>query len=301
MRARRLTRHLPARTADAALGDLLEEFGARCHRAGRVRAEWWLWREVTSMTQAYRSSTSESNSIRRGSAGLGHRGELKQALRALRRAPWYALTVAGVIALSMALTTTVFAIVDGVLFKPLPYPAVDRLFGVSTAHARLPDSVRSMGVVSEVDVNAWAEALPSARFAAFYIGGFLATGTNEGVRSAQVDASFFDVVGIKPSFGGFEPGDFAARSKIEPAVITQGFWLRRFGGDPSVVGRTFMGEDGIGFRVAGILPPDFVFPSSFEVPDAISPLIRSASPSRGSALSVLVRLPGAMAEREASA
>jgi putative ABC transport system permease protein len=228
------------------------------------------------------------------------RGELKQAWRSLARTPWYALTVAGVVALSITLTTTVFAIVDGVLFKPLPYPSVDRIFAVSTGHSKLPDSLVSIGVVSEVDVQAWAEALPEARFTAFYTGGDLTTGTDEEVRSARVDAAFFDVIGMRPMTGGFEPADFAARTKIEPALLTHGYWLRRFGGNPSVVGRTFVGEGGAGFRVAGILPPDFVFPSPSPI-EALTPRVRSASPSRGLSLNVLTRLPATLPLPETSA
>jgi len=56
--------------------------------------------------------------------------DLRYAVRTLWRAPWYSATVIGVIALGMALSTTVFAVVDGVLFKPLPYPDADRLVAV---------------------------------------------------------------------------------------------------------------------------------------------------------------------------
>ena len=57
--------------------------------------------------------------------------ELRQALRSLRRSPFYCVTVVGVTALGMALTTTVFAVVDGVMFKPLPYANGSEVFGLS--------------------------------------------------------------------------------------------------------------------------------------------------------------------------
>ena len=53
---------------------------------------------------------------------------IRLAFRTLRRSPWYAATVIGTIALSISLAATAFAVVDGVLFKPLPYPAPERLF-----------------------------------------------------------------------------------------------------------------------------------------------------------------------------
>ena len=64
--------------------------------------------------------------------------DLRYALRSFSRAPWYSATVVGVIALGMALSTTVFAVVDGVLFKPLPYPQADRLVAIEPGFNNLP-------------------------------------------------------------------------------------------------------------------------------------------------------------------
>lgn len=236
----------------------------------------------------------------RGGSWFGRRGEVKQAWRSLARTPWYAFAVAGVIALTMALTTTVFAIVDGVLFKPLPYRDVNRIFGVTTGYFKVPDSVGSSGVVSQFDVDAWRAALPPGALAAFISqGGSLTPGTDPRVPFARVDAAFFDVIGVKPLVGGFVAGDFLAAAAIQPAIITHGYWARRFGADPAVIGRTVLGEGGAGFRIAGILPADFVFPHYLPI-DAITPLVRQDRPSRGSSLHVLVRLPEALSEEAAS-
>src|SRR6185436_9998803 len=61
--------------------------------------------------------------------------DIRYAVRALRRSQWYAITVIAVIALSMALAITVFAVVDGVLFKPLPYRQVNQLMSVEASRA----------------------------------------------------------------------------------------------------------------------------------------------------------------------
>src|SRR5262245_18007784 len=67
--------------------------------------------------------------------------DLQYAVRSLRRAPWYSAIVIGVIALGMALSITVFAVVDGVLFKPLPYPNADRLVAIEPGFNNLPAAV----------------------------------------------------------------------------------------------------------------------------------------------------------------
>src|SRR5689334_24918932 len=95
------------------------------------------------------------------------RRDLRYALRSLRRAPWYSMTVVSVIALSMALSATVFAIVDGVLFKPLAYDAPDRLFALSAGFSQLPDYDRQMSSVSPAELTAWREAVPDVRMTAF--------------------------------------------------------------------------------------------------------------------------------------
>src|ERR1019366_1342284 len=62
--------------------------------------------------------------------------DLRHAFRSLRRARWYSGTVIGVIALGMALATTVFAVFDGVLFKPLPYSKASELFSVTGGYQK---------------------------------------------------------------------------------------------------------------------------------------------------------------------
>jgi hypothetical protein len=106
----------------------------------------------------------------------------------LKRSPWYAATATVVVALSFALATTVFALVDGVLFKPLPYRAPDQLFVVSPWFTALSNHV----VVgsSAPDVRAWVAAVPEAQFATFSLGGCTTIADQETLRSAEIDAAF---------------------------------------------------------------------------------------------------------------
>jgi len=91
--------------------------------------------------------------------------DLRQTLRSLSRAPWYSATVIGVIALGMALATTVFAIVDGVLFKPIGLAGADRLFVVQAGFKDLPPTTHKS--VSRGDLDAWAAAAPGVSFTGF--------------------------------------------------------------------------------------------------------------------------------------
>jgi predicted permease len=193
--------------------------------------------------------------------------DLRQTLRALRRAPWYSSTIVGVIALGMALATTVFAVVDGVLFKPIGLPAPDRLFTVRAGFkGQAPPAGYQPQSVSAKDLQDWSAATPGVLLTGFSATPFVGFGPgvndyNAGV--ARVQANVFDVLGVRPLIGGFEPVDFERDALMIPVIVTYPVWQGRFGGDPKIVGRT-VELDPVrhsGFRIVGVMPRGFVFPT----------------------------------------
>src|SRR6185295_5182172 len=113
-------------------------------------------------------------------------GNLRHAFRSLRRTPWYTVTAIAVVALGTTLTATVFAVVDGVLFKPLPYARVNEVFGLSPG-VRATDVARhDLRPASGAHLRAWRAAAPEARFAAFNASGFKVTIGGHPVEMAQV-------------------------------------------------------------------------------------------------------------------
>jgi predicted permease len=290
-RSRRLARRLPPDSAGAVLGDLHEEYGARLERDGRLRAEWWLARQAWSLRRAYARYEHTRRSFWSGMRVL-RPGEWRQTIRSLARSPWYTATAIAVIALGTALGTVIFAIVDGTLFKPLPYPDSSRLFAVSLGYSRLPDPFRAMMPVSPAAVAGWRAGAPDLAFTAFYVGGLQPIGRQQSVRNVDVDERFFDVLGVHPVIGGFSPGDFDARTTIRPAIVTATFWRDRFGSPTEVIGQTLTDETGAGIHIVGTMPDTFVFPSVSNAkftPQLLTPLVRDTI-SRGDFLRVLVRL-----------
>ena len=189
--------------------------------------------------------------------------DLRHASRAWRQSPWYVATVVGVLAVGIALTTVTFAVVDGVLFKPLPFAQSHELYLV---HADVGTAPRTQPLpVSWRDAKAWGEAAPDLRL----------TVLRSDPRSGDVaiDERFFDVLGIRPLAGGFSEADFdwfaevdrtSGRRWIRPVLLSHRTWLEEYGGDWSVIGSTVIIADRAGSvsgkRIAGILPRDFVFP-----------------------------------------
>jgi predicted permease len=300
-RSRRLARRLPPDSAGAVLGDLHEEYGARLERDGRVRAEWWLVRQIWSLSRAYARYEHTRRSFWSGARVL-RPGEWTQTIRSLARSPWYTATAIAVIALGTALGTVIFAIVDGTLFKPLPYPDSARLFAVSLGYSRLPDPFRAMMPVSPAAVAGWCASAPDLAFTAFYVGGLQPIGRQQSVRNADVDERFFDVLGVRPLIGGFSPGDFDARTPVQPAIVTARFWRERFGNPSEAIGQTLTDETGAGIHIVGVMPDTFLFPSVSSgkfTPQLLTPLVRDTT-SRGDFLRVLVRLAPNAAPRSAA-
>jgi putative ABC transport system permease protein len=227
---------------------------------------------------------------------------IKQGLRALARAPWYGASVVGVIAFAITLTVTSFAIVDGTLFKPLPYREAGRLYAVDGWWSDIPPRSATFTPASMMELDAWRDALPSAQFAGFDSGGGIMLGPQLGASAVRVRSDFFETLGLSAARVGLSPEDLRVYQPVQPVALGNRFWLDRLGGDPSVVGRTFTGQRGARNRVVGILPPDFLIPApgaEAVVPLTFpAPLPREVSQAR--ILRIIVRLPAGMTRSDAA-
>jgi putative ABC transport system permease protein len=221
---------------------------------------------------------------------------LRFACRTLVRSKWYACTAIGTITLTIALSATVFAVVDGVLFKPLPYPEPDRIFHV----VGLSGAASPPVALSSSDLRNLSDADSRIRVTAFGNGVSLThpDRPDAAIWSARIAPNFFDVLGQRPLVGGFTQEDFAAvpvPGLPRPAIVTHSFWRQRLAADPAAVGRIIdlLGQR---FLIAGILPPDFLFPEYYgrRRPDILVPSNRSAG-----SLTAIVRLGDGISREDA--
>jgi len=224
--------------------------------------------------------------------------DARQVFRALRHKPWYTLSIVVVTALGFALLTSVFAVVDGVLFKPLGYPAEGRLFAIILSSSRSKDRA----AVSAEDLVNWGAATPGVAFTGFLAQPYLDmdAGLNAtAVGHALVQPNFFDVIGVRPAVGGFSSADFQpTSSRIEPRIVTDQIFRSRFGGDPHAIGRTVIADPtlGFGYRLVGIMPRGFVFPSDSTSVGYLAPYVprtTNAGPRRD-LMEVVARVPAGM-------
>ena len=219
---------------------------------------------------------------------------LRIALRTLLRSRWHAVATVGTIALTISLSSTVFAVVDGVLFRPLPFPNGDRLFFVDGVDAK-----GRSGRLSAIDVRYLTDA--DSRLAVCPIGGTtLAQNPDRpfvSVSAGAVGPNFFDVLGIQPLMGGFVPEHFAALvpGAPRPAILTYQAWRRWLSDRPNPIGAV-LELPGARLAVVGVLPKSFIsiFGGISEV-IALVPLVTSPAAAadrwtRG-ITSALVRVP----------
>ena len=260
--ARRLRRILPADRVEPVLVDLFEDYSEHRQTVGRVRAALWLLRESHSLSAAYRRHRPAVVSGSGGSNLAAAVRELRQAVRALRHTPWYSAAVIAVFTLGVALSTTVFAVVDGVLFKSLPYPRSSELVSVQAGIRAVSGPSRQRPWISASDAAAWREAMPDVQFTIFRTG---RSARFEDVNDrpmgvAEIEPHFFDVVGIQPLMGGFSADHFVETSNVVPTIISYELWRTRFEGAADIIGRRVV-RGTASMLIVGVLPPAFVFPA----------------------------------------
>jgi putative ABC transport system permease protein len=143
----------------------------------------------------------------------------------------------------------------GVLIRPLPYADADRLYALFQTSGRAGRT--RVTPLDFVDLHA---GVRSMRVAAVVGNGFTFTGRGDPELAIGhlVSAEFFDLLGSKPALGRtFGTADEAAGNN-DLIVLSHGFWQRRFGGDPGVVGQTITANNRP-FTVLGVMKPDFSY------------------------------------------
>ncbi|HEY2824468.1 MAG TPA: ADOP family duplicated permease, partial [Gemmatimonadales bacterium] len=198
---------------------------------------------------------------------LGHRpafglpvfeiSDVKFALRQARRAPAFTLAVVLTLALGIGATSAIFSVVNGVLLRPLPFAAPERLVRLWETSRQFSAQLPSAPNLSDwrqqntvfTDIGAYADAN-------FNIVG---DGEPEHVSGAMVSPAFFGVLGVAPEIGRVVgPGeDVSGGERV--VVVSDQLWRRRFGGANSVLGQR-LDVNGVPATVIGVMPPTFRYP-----------------------------------------
>ncbi len=231
--------------------------------------------------------------------------DFRFAVRTLFRSPGFTVVAALTLALGIGVTTLMFSVVNSVLLRPLPYPDQSRLmlvFSVNTKAADA-DSIRASALDFE-DYKARAktfEAMAAHVGTGFMFGG---PGEPELVIGQMVTPDFFRVFGVSPALGRTLNADEFTPGRENVIVLAHRLWKRRFGGDPSVVGRQ-VNVNGRPFTIVGVMPAGFEYPGSrYELWTALpSPRTADLPPINRSShyLQTVGRLKPGVTEKQAGA
>jgi putative ABC transport system permease protein len=190
--------------------------------------------------------------------------DLRFAARLLAKAPGFTAVAILTLALAIGANTALFTLVNGALLTPLPFPDPERLVNL-TRHS--PDGEGYS--ISVPKFAYWQEH--STSFASVTAFDDLGSGFNlagdglpERLVGSRVTHEFFDTFGVQPALGrGFLPEEDVPGAR--PAVVlSHRLWVRRFGGDPKVLGRPLT-LNGQSFNVVGVAPESFQYPATAEL------------------------------------
>ena len=180
--------------------------------------------------------------------------DIRSALQAVRRAPAFTSVVVLTLALGVGASATIFSLVDAIFFRGLPYPAANELVVLVGTVQRTELERRGNSYPDFLDWRADSTVFDG--MAAYVTQGRTISGAAEPERivTEAVSASYFSVLGIEPMLGrAFRADEDEVAGRNPVTMLSYSLWMRRFGGDRSIVGQTVR-LDATTYEVVGVLP-----------------------------------------------
>lgn len=191
--------------------------------------------------------------------------DLRFGWRMLRRSPGFSFAAILTLALGIGANTAMFSVADGLLLRPAPFDHSELLYWIYDVNSTLRLSIDDKVSPSPGNFAEWRrQSQAFDHLVAWRNWFFSVAGTSghdlvaEQVRGVTVSPGFFDMLGVRAAIGRTFRADEEEPGREGVVVLTDGFWQRHFGGDPSIVGQSAL-VDGRPRTVIGVLPKDFYF------------------------------------------
>ena len=192
--------------------------------------------------------------------------DFRYAFRTLSRSPLFSLMAAFALALGIGANTAIFSVVNGVVFKGLPYRDAGRV--VMLWEDSTPRGGTNSVLVSPGNFIDWRDANPAfSDMAALFNNSLRVMSVDEPLvpLTHQVTTNYFGLLGVEPHLGRTFRPEEGQPGNDRVVVLSYGLWQRVFGGDSGIVGETIL-LDEEPYAVIGVLRPDFY--SCAHLPDA---------------------------------
>ena len=184
---------------------------------------------------------------------------LKSAFRFIQKSPAFSITVILTLALAIGANSAVFSAIDAILLRPLPFPDADQLMRVDQYN---PKTSSPLHLVAPVRLEDWNRLNSTFQALTGYYSEDVSESTGplpERITRAWVSPRFLEVWAVSPMLGREFTPDEETLHGPAAALISDGFWRRRFNADPNIVGRNLR-LDGHLTPIVGVMPPSFSFP-----------------------------------------
>lgn len=235
-----LERSLMPELAEHVIGDLYEQ---------QDRGPLWMLGETISAVWHLHARP-------RSKDGLLHSflADLKIAARLLGRSPAFAFVSVLTLGLAIGATTAIFSVIEPVLLRPLPYPNADK---VVLVWERDSDGSRdNVGFPTFRDLLTQSRTLERAAAIGDWQPTLSDQGDPERLQGDRVSWTYFRTLGVQPALGRdfLESEDLPGNNQV--VILSYGLWQRRYGGSPSIIGKSISVNDGP-MTVVGVMPASF--------------------------------------------
>ena len=198
--------------------------------------------------------------------------DLQFAFRQLLKSPGFSLVAILTLALAIGANTAIFSAIDAVLLHPLPYPDPNQLVIVQETLPRY--SLHGIAPTAPDYAEFRRQATCFSQIAAVTdaVATLTGDGQPEDVPALRVTASAFPMLGVVPVVGGLFTSDDDQHGRDHVAILSEGLWTRRYGRDPSIVGKNIQ-INLESYRVAGVIRPilDYRVAANIWMPLAFAP------------------------------
>jgi predicted permease len=211
--------------------------------------------------------------------------DLRYAFRAFQKNRAFATVAILSLALGIGANTTVFSLLDALLFRPLPVPEPERLVAIYTLDPRTPGNLQN-SYLNYKDYRDRNTVFSSLLLHSPTLLNMTGQGEPRAVMAQIVTGNYFTTLGVKPLIGRwFTPEEDVTPGAVAVAVISQKLWLSTFSADPRITSRAIRLENR-DFQIVGVAPPEFrglsmqyaadvwvplmMYPQVFPVPAAVN-------------------------------
>jgi predicted permease len=186
--------------------------------------------------------------------------DLRFALRQLRKTPAFTVTALATVAICLGANLAIFAMIDSILLRPLPFPQPDRLVTIYNTYPKAGVENDGSSITNYFERRGNIPAFSSLSMFMERAETVGDPGSMQQEEIVRVSPEFFTTLGVSPAIGrNFTEEETAAQKNV--IILTDAFWRQRFNSDPNILGRDTR-INGIQRKIVGVLPPGFRFLSS---------------------------------------